>query len=690
MNTFLRAICVLSLAAVSTFGQAAPEVVRAAIIDLSGSMAGERIKVVIRTLLEWCEAFPPSKEAPFLIIPFSKEAGKPKTFTDADSFRRYVTKELDCGGATNIAAGLRSGAAAIRPYLQASNLILLLVSDGEDTVNPSAVPKAVAELDALFAERAKTEGLQNSVYVTRWDGANQASIDVLAVHATPFDFGSEQPVFVTLRALVALKSVRWEPGARLRAAIDVRFEATGARLRAEDRLELEVVVHPTCAKLLSGPVRLPRTGGEVYLELEPLGEPGELRLEFASRIATRRVAAGPVSPSGIPPVAELSIPVPRQPVTLAAVLQVTEPSWGEKTGAIACGVRLSLSASSVLEKWGSPLELDVSFGKPSASGPARLSIPGPGSSSWVYTLEGVEIVAGEVSFEATLTPVSVPWPLELDRKSLLVRTSAPAPKPKEVQMRADVRVTREPLWANLRSGLAALEAEVDLAAEGAPDGLAVELLHPQLAAPARAQFQGGKARVPVRLVAKLRPRERAAFDLEAKPVASVPGLAILPATSRIEVLGPAPAKIELAVTHGPAGAQGALALSSTPWRGSVAATPTVTGPLEEQAAAGLTVTLTCSAFTGPVTLPVGASTDLPFSVPELPQPRFDDTTVPFQVVPSLPEAPDVELGGLVIQVRLLGTHKALLLTGGFLLLLLVTAAAGLRIFTGSPKTSTSA
>src|SRR5262245_26057625 len=133
----LALLCLVQIA----LAEGSPELLRLLILDKSGSMAGARIEQLKRTVLEWIESYPPSPEAPFAVIPFDRKAGAVRVFTDKASIERFVSS-LDAGGGTSIASGLSAGADFLSRYVEASNLIILLVTDGEDTVDPQAIPAA--------------------------------------------------------------------------------------------------------------------------------------------------------------------------------------------------------------------------------------------------------------------------------------------------------------------------------------------------------------------------------------------------------------------------------------------------------------------------------------------------------------------------------------------------------------------
>ena len=92
-------VCVLALIQSLTFAEDVPRLLRVAVIDNSGSMAGERIASVRDELTKIGQQLPPSTAEPIILIKFGSVAASPLVFTDLASFEAAIAElNGDSGG----------------------------------------------------------------------------------------------------------------------------------------------------------------------------------------------------------------------------------------------------------------------------------------------------------------------------------------------------------------------------------------------------------------------------------------------------------------------------------------------------------------------------------------------------------------------------------------------------------------
>src|SRR4051794_19471690 len=159
MTRFTRAALAATLSLAALFAapcraraDAPARYVRLAIIDKSGSMAGERIALVKEELLAMAGQLPPSPSFPIVLIPFNHSVEKVLRFTNPAEFEKYVRTELVAGGGTSIANGLRQACHELARFRDTRQVVVCIYTDGEDS-DTAAIAAEEKRLDAVFNER---------------------------------------------------------------------------------------------------------------------------------------------------------------------------------------------------------------------------------------------------------------------------------------------------------------------------------------------------------------------------------------------------------------------------------------------------------------------------------------------------------------------------------------------------------
>lgn len=206
----ILALIILFVTASVAAAQTATTGVTIIVLDTSGSMKGPRIDSAKQEILAVGKQSPPTKERPFILVPFAGAPHHVATVTDFASLEANL-KKIEAVGSTNIASALNAGLEQLKPYARAGHLCFLFYSDGEDTDSgPEAIAEAEKKLDTMFADRSQ-QGLSNLLFCKRWDNAQARLLANLAKqgHTKVIDAQDLKVVPVTLTPIVKVLRATW-------------------------------------------------------------------------------------------------------------------------------------------------------------------------------------------------------------------------------------------------------------------------------------------------------------------------------------------------------------------------------------------------------------------------------------------------------------------------------------------------
>ncbi len=570
LSFILLAVALTGIAAPAAHAQTPGEIrlVRLAVVDVSGSMAGERLATAVQELLLLGEQLPPAPDAPFLVVPFRQFAETPQVFVDLARFRAYVSA-LAAGGGTSIAAGLETGLDALQPYASARHVILVLVSDGEDG-EPLRVRDQERRLDQLFATRGE-QGLRNTVFAKRWERANAGFVGRMQRngHVHVVDAADGRLVPVTAVPSLAFESSAWTDD---ESALDVVLESS-VRVRGDVPMDALGNLRFT--------ILAPDLGTLAEVDVPPGG---------ASRVVVR-VPAGSV-PEGAPFLLQAHIDPPsdfvladgvvvptlatdRLELTFVAPARRLRCTWSVRT--VRCerslwsdplrrelrfDVSLEIEALSPSETWGVPLELRLEPEDgawiPEGGEIVRLDAPG------VHLLSvSLGAVASETTALASDADHALAFAIAPDPAGAIVaepavhrvRIDAPMPPRVVTTVRTQVLSVGAARWTDLAAGEAAFEADLAVDVDGPLAAGTVLVVHGspdvrQLAVDPD-KVQSGRNLARLSIVAALEPDQDATMRLPLVPPAPQGGVEIV-VDGPIEFVarGPSPLQAALADASG--------------------------------------------------------------------------------------------------------------------------------------------
>lgn len=464
----------------TTTTSAAASFVRIVVLDTSGSMAGARFSSAIAEIRTLVKQLPPSPDKPVILIPFHGAPHNVATFTDLPSLQSHVNK-LQVGGSTNIAAALNAGVEKLKPYAKASQLCLLLYTDGEDTDSgPAALAAAENALDALLATRSQ-QGLSNLLVCKRWENAQARLLATLSKkgHSEIIDAKDLKIVPATV-----------EPAVRVLRSAWVKDKPLVLEVEGEARLELKGLPFDpslptaslTCTTSGSDlkPVTL-RPGDSkpmrftMRIPLSPaIAASGKMTLDFAlGALGQFPLKSEIILP--LVPTDRITVPVALPPLSircsLTATLSPSRPAaWSDAlTGKVVQEFTLTCSIRSDFSyPWTAPVTIHLDpEGCRLLAGAHELQFHGPDSQSVLIRLEGRPINSGSSHLSLTLVVrPSPPAGITVDPPHFRLTSAVPLPKPVETKITARVQSTTEPQWTDLVHGIASFEADVSMQVNG--------------------------------------------------------------------------------------------------------------------------------------------------------------------------------------------------------------------------------
>jgi uncharacterized protein YegL len=630
--------------------QTTATLVRIAVLDTSGSMAGERLKTAKAELLAQAERLPPSKDKPLILIPFHRQPHDVGTFTDLQSFKAHLAK-ITASGGTSIASGLNRGVEMLEPYKGASHICFLLYTDGEDT-DQTGINTAEEKLNRFFATRSK-QGLSSLLFCKRWEGANAALLAKIASggHAQVIDAKELTVVSVTLNPTVTVMRAAW-----------AKDKALTLELECQTRLELHGMAYdpalPTATLTCTDPdAQLP----PVMLRAgDPKPASFRMRLTVSpatasSGKATLHFTLGPLGPFSaktavLPFIThQISVPVtlPALQIQFAASVTTDQPStWSDPLAAkpaqhltLTCALQSDSST-----QWPAPLTLRL---KPDRcrllSGQDTITVQGPGTQTLPITLEVDTVTPGTSTFTVALTvQAEAPASLQVDPPTVRLTSEAKLPSPLETRITTQVRTITDARWNDLVQGLATFDTQVTFEVTGPiPPGTKLVLVCPPAIRTIQVQpavLQSGTQDVQLTIQARFPAAPNAAqFDLQVQPpFASRTVRFIAPPPLRLRVMGPAPVQLALLQADG---ANPRVIVRDRAAPVLLSGVPVLLGCDSADLSSGLAAVVQ-SGPTIPVQrsepVPIGTPLALPLRLPELETSFFFDTSVEdtIEVLPS--------------------------------------------------------
>lgn len=463
-----------------------PTFVRVAIVDNSGSMAGERIAVVRSELTKVIKQLPPTPDHPLLLIVFHGAVEPTQVFTNGTTAERAIQSLSGNGGGTRIAPALTQSVRDLTRYMHVGNLLVMLYSDGEDGDRKSIL-KAEEQLDALFAGRSE-QGLSQTVFLKRWGGANAELVERLKSHgrAKVLDVGEIEIQPITMDPAVALIRVERDPKNRRRlevtycpqVAVRGTFDASyqvGVRFEC---LVDQVTGDTTTNVLAGGPA--PHCTLSVPLSVDA-ERAGQLDLQF--RVHSTAVAQShskailPILPSS-----NITLPVNIPPLMihhhLAAKLKnVRATGWTDHfAGQVRCTADLVINVAAV--DAGPGIERKLALRAEPAAG-LRLQTPlncieimKPGERCLPITfdvplLENKKRPLLTGPLELTLSVVSKANDVSCDPLVVVVRhPGVEQPPAAETTITPRVERISETVWVDLVDAVAAFDADLVIDVQG--------------------------------------------------------------------------------------------------------------------------------------------------------------------------------------------------------------------------------
>jgi uncharacterized protein YegL len=563
MHRYLFAWAILFLTSTVAIAQTAPPLVRAIVLDTSGSMAGERIGTAKAEILAMARQLPPSKDRPIVLIPFHEVPHSVRTFTDLPSFEAHIAK-LNADGGTSIASGLNRALEEIKTFGKTSQLCLLLYSDGEDD-DTAGIEAAEKKLDALFAARGK-QNLQSLVFCKRWENANAKLLTNLTKsgNAKVIDAGQLKVVPATLTPTVKVLRAAWgkikpltleiECQARIELSgipFDPSFPTTTLQCTDPGAVLKPTVLRPGDPKPTIFTVQIPLpasapAAGNATVHFA-LGSTGQLTLK--NGIALPQLTAS-----------QLAIPVALPPLAFDLKLSATlttakPPTWSDPLkGKPIQHLTLTCSIAGGPDlPWPQPLTLRL---KPEScrllSGKDTFTFHGPGTLTLPVSLEADSTAASASTFSVALViQPDPPAGFAVDPPELRLTKDSALPPPVETNITAQVQSVSEACWDDLVQGLGSFYADVTFDVIGPiPPATEVTLLCPptvRKVAVTPAVLVPGTQTLRITIQAQFPAAPKTAqFDIKIQPPAAA-GAVRFAAPPPLRLQPPAPAPVQLAL-----------------------------------------------------------------------------------------------------------------------------------------------
>ena len=466
----------------------APQFLRLAVVDVSGSMSGERLDVARGELLRLVEQLVPSPAHPLVVVPFESNARPVETLTDLVRAQQYLAN-LSGGGGTNIASGLAKAISELQRYPNTANVCVFLYTDGEDGMHDQIAAQE-AKLDALFADR-RTRGLdQTVVFCKRWQGAGAQLVKRLeqSGNARIIDAAELDLVPITLTPHVTVQQARWVKGRP--ATLEVEL-AAHVEMHGQDTTYTGGPLHLEC--------RTPNTEGDVQVVLDPPNAtptPVAIRLDLPPEAA---LAGGQVELQF-----ELSQPVPTHdadrltlpiltldqltvPVDLpvadfrtiiAAQIEQTDPGrWADPVRlepVFPMRLALQVTAADDDATWTCPVPFRLSpqSGTRLVDGQDTITLHGPGQYELAFsiTAKPTNHIAPtglpEFAVAFRLHPETRPPNVHFDPPEVRFDTELAAPAALLTDISARIVAVGRPRWVDLRQGVAVVDANLAVQVDG--------------------------------------------------------------------------------------------------------------------------------------------------------------------------------------------------------------------------------
>jgi uncharacterized protein YegL len=568
MLRYLFASAILFLTSEVVMAQTAPSLVRVIVLDTSGSMAGERITTAKAEILALAKQLPPSKDRPIVLIPFHEVPHSVRTFTDLPSFEAHVGK-LNAAGGTSIASGLDRALGEIKTFGNASQLCLLLYTDGEDD-NSAGIAAVEKKLDAVFAARGK-QNLQSLVFCKRWENANAKLLASLTKsgNVKVIDAGQLKVVPATLTPTVKVLRVAWAKIKPLTLELDcqAQIELSGipfdssfptATLQCTDpgAVLKATVLRPGDPKptMFTMQVPLPPSAaaaGKATLHFA-IGSTGQLTLK--NGVALPQLTASQV-------VVAINLPPLAFDVKLSATLTTAKPpTWSDPLrGKPIQHLTLTCSVGAAPDlPWPQPLNLRI---KPQGcrflSGKDTLTFHAPGTLSLPVSLEADLDAPGATTFPvALLIQPEPPAGFTVDPPDLHLTKDSALPPTVQTKIAAQVQSVSEASWSDLVQGLANFYADVTFDVIGPiPPNTELTLLCPPAVRKVEvspAILVSGSQTVRITMQAQFPAAPNAAqFEIKVQPPAAAGAVRFAaPPPLRLQASAPAPVQLALVGSTG--------------------------------------------------------------------------------------------------------------------------------------------
>lgn len=699
MCRFPSTIALLTFALLTSIAEAnqpAPmtrsQFVRLAVIDVSSSMSGERLRVARDELGRVAKQLTPSETHPFIVVPFDSSVRNVHTFTDLQALEEFLS-ELDAGGGTNIASGLARAIDELNRYPDTPNICVLLYTDGEDGMRQQIAAEE-AKLDALFADR-RTRGLdQTVVFCKRWQGAGAQLLKQLADHgnARIIDAAELDLVPITLTPHVTVEQAQWvnDKPSTLEVTLAAQVVAhgedtnyTGGNLLLECHTantegDLRVSLNPSDPAPTPVTLRVdlpPKTalaGGQVELEFElaqppPTQGPDSLTLPLLTLDHIRVPVDLPVTTV--------------RSIISAQINQIDPGRWADPLALepiFPMRITLDVTTADNETMWTCPVpfRLTPQTGTRLVDGQDTVVLRGPGQYELAFSITGIparevtpeNLPEFDVAFR--IHPETTPLNVRFEPAELNIDVLFAAPPPVVTDISARFVAVGQRRWVDLGRAVALFDAELEVSVDGPIwSGAKLALRCPPPVRDVKitpSQLHEGTQIVRLGLLAVLPPaptQKELVFDILLPPQQGALRLrAIRPFSHSLS--GPPPVQLALSDGHHVCSGFRTSHRDST-HPAKLAVTPVVLGLQSQTASNGIGGSIQTSGLLAENTatpLPLYASSDLQITFPpDAKRSFFRDTRMhgEISIVPS-PETPALVGSTHAIQATLEAPFKRLL------------------------------
>lgn len=466
---------------------------RLAIVDVSPSMEGERLKAVRQELSALAHREPPSPARPIALVTFAEQARPARVFTSPDAFAAAVARLDVVAEGTRVATGLARAHEELQRRLRAGRVLILLYTDFEDP-DQAGIAAAEAQLGNLFALRGQ-QGLPQQVFVKTW-GSATAPLDARLgrlPHVELVDEYDLSLVPVTFQPTLAVTAIE-----RLADPRHVRVTFTPTVAGRVPRLARPPALRFSCRNPMAegdtefivslGAKPTPR---KVVLIATSVDEQaGQLALRFEVQLQSRAQRPSSTKPASTPLEVQIKLPPLRLRNRLTATLESAQPvAWHDLLQERAC-VRTILSIRVEPLDGATHVDRSTDFvvvperGAALTAGKPQLHAPGAGEFRFPLELALEPERSGQtrtplycvrLAIKATnRRPNLVCEPPELR----LASSPLPAPAPAVTQIAAVVVGVTKPRWLRI-DDRAAIAARLEFDVRGPmPPGTRLSLIAP--------------------------------------------------------------------------------------------------------------------------------------------------------------------------------------------------------------------